>query len=207
MMTIDLLLKALADTLLMVGLSTLIGSVLGTFLAGVMHQYPRLGLHAGLCAIEAVPFMILLVLLLPITRWCMGTSIGPLAACIPLTIGALPMYIRACHQHFNDLSPVLSHTLTMMHASPWQSMRHVYLPEVWPKLIGTSAQLSVHLLGYATIAGVMGGGGLGDSAIQYGYQQYQSSVMWITTLILMLLVLSLQRLGNHLTQRFSKACV
>ena len=121
MMTIDLLLKALADTLLMVGLSRV--GVLGTFLAGIMHQYPRLGLHAGLCAIEAVPFMIC---------WCccsrsrcMGTSIGPLAACIPLTIGALPMYIRACHQHFNDLSPVLSHTLTMMHASPWQSMRRL----------------------------------------------------------------------------------
>jgi D-methionine transport system permease protein len=189
MMFYDVLL-ATGQTLYMVLLSTifaiLLGLPLGTLLFTSTHVKPNRTLNrliSGFINISrSIPFIILLVALIPFTRLIVGTSIGLHAAIVPLTIGATPFYA--------------------MGASTRQMIRYILIPEALPALIHAVTVTAITLVNYSAMAGTVGGGGLGDLAIRYGYQRFNVTIMIATVVILIVIVQLLQMGGDRLSRRF-----
>lgn len=206
------LLSATAETLYMVIISTclacLLGLPLGTLLFSSNHIKPRPWLHrsiAGLINISrSIPFIILLVALIPLTRLLIGTSIGINAAIVPLTLGATPFFARLVDNTYQSLPPGLIETGFSMGASTWQMIRYILLPEALPSLIHAVTVTAITLVNYSAMAGTVGGGGLGDLAIRYGYQRFNVTIMFATVVILIILVQLLQMGGDKLARYFSR---
>jgi D-methionine transport system permease protein len=210
---INLLFTSLLDTLLMVGVSgaiaVLAGIPLGVALVvtdrGALLQH--MGLHGILAAIinatRSVPFIILMVAIIPFTRWIAQTSIGTTAAIVPLSLAAIPFMARISENAIREVDPGLVTAARAMGASPMQIITKVLLAEAFPGLIAATIVTLVSLVGYSAMAGVIGGGGLGDLGIRYGYQRYRPDVMGAVVVLLIVLVQAIQSFGDWMVRRMS----
>lgn len=206
-----LLWQATLDTLWMVLPAALLAEVLGLAL-GVLLTLTRPGgltanpflfrvLDAVVNVGRSLPFIILLVLLIPFTRLLTGTSIGSTAAIVPLTIAAIPFVARLVDGALRDVPHGVTEAARAMGASTAQVVGKVLLPEARPALIHSFTVMLVSLIGYSAMAGAIGGGGLGDLAIRYGYQRFETGVMFATVIVLLLLVQGVQWLGDRAAAR------
>jgi D-methionine transport system permease protein len=202
------------DTLTMVALAgafgTLIGLPLGIFLAtsraGELFPAPAANRILGLVvnATRSTPFIILVVAIVPLTRLIVGTSIGTRAAVVPLTIAAIPFIARVIEAAIREVDQGLVEAARAFGASPLQIVQKVLLPEALPSVTLALTLTAVSLLGYSAMVGAVGGGGLGDLGIRYGYQRFMPEVMAIVVIVLIVLVQGVQTLGELLARRFDK---
>ncbi|MCR4867361.1 MAG: ABC transporter permease [Lachnospiraceae bacterium] len=153
---------------------------------------------------RSLPFLILLVLLIPFTRLVTGSSIGTKASIVPLTVGAIPIVARMVESSLSEVSPGIIEAATSMGASPLYIITHFILPEATPSLLLGAAINIATVLGYSAMAGVIGGGGLGAIALQYGYYRYQKEVLWTTVTILVIMVMVIQESGNVVAKKVRK---
>lgn len=199
--------QALLDTLLMVGVSGGIAFLAGIPLAlllivtapGGFWASPGVHRAAGYIVngFRAVPFIVLLVALIPFTRWVVGTTIGVWAAIVPLAISATPFFARIAEVSLREVDPGLIEAAQAMGCRKRDIVRHVYLPEALPGIIGGFTITLVALISSSAMAGAVGAGGLGDLAIRYGYQRFDSQVMLVVIVALLLLVSLVQFAGDH----------
>jgi D-methionine transport system permease protein len=208
---VDLLVSSLWETIVMVFTSGFIGFVVGIPLGVLLHLSKKNGLLESTTLNKilgtivnigrSIPFIILLVALIPVTRFIVGSSIGTAAAIVPLTIGAIPFIARLVEGALLEIPAGLVEAAQAMGAKPMQIIRKVLLPEALPGIINAATITLVTLVGYSAMAGTVGGGGLGDVGIRYGYQRFDATVMMITIVILVILVQLIQSLGDHLVKR------
>ena len=211
---IKLLITGTLDTLQMTVISTImamiIGIPLGVVLVGTSkgHILENAALNKILGAIvnatRSIPFIILMVAIIPFTRMVVGTSIGTTAACVPLTLAAIPFLARLVETSIKDIQFGVIEAAQSMGASPFQIIRKVLLPEALPTIIDNVTVLIVNLIGYSAMAGAIGGGGLGDIAIRYGYQRFQGDIMLATIIILIIMVQVIQMIGDGLSKAMNK---
>jgi len=208
---IELLVDSLGQTMVMVFTAGLIGFTVGIPLGVLLHLSKKRGLLENTTLNKclgvvvnigrSIPFIILLVALIPVTRFIVGTSIGTAAAIVPLTIGAIPFIARLVEGALLEVPSGLVEAAQAMGAKPMQIISKVLLPEALPGIINAITITLVTLVGYSAMAGTVGGGGLGDVGIRYGYQRFDATVMMITVVILVLLVQLIQSIGDHLVKR------
>ena len=153
---------------------------------------------------RSLPFLILLVLLIPFTRFVVGQSIGTTAAIVPLTIGAIPIVARMVETSLNEVQPGIIEAATSMGASPLYTILHFIIPEATPSLLQGGAINVATVLGYSAMAGVIGGGGLGAIALQYGYYRYQKDVLFTTVALLIIMVMLIQEIGIWMSKKHRK---
>ena len=191
-------------------LGTLIGAPLGIFLAtsrrGELLSAPVLNGVLGLIvnAARSTPFIILVVAIIPLTRLIAGTSIGTTAAIVPLTIASAPFIARLIETAIREVDAGLIEAARAMGAAPFQIVRKVLIPEAMPGIILGLTLAVVSLIGYSAMVGAVGGGGLGDLGIRYGYQRFMPEVMLAVVVILILLVQLVQSCGEWIAARFDK---
>lgn len=154
--------------------------------------------------VRSVPFLILLVAILPFTRWIVGTTIGSTATIVPLIVAAAPFVARMVESSLKEVDPGVVEAARAMGSSAVQIIFKVLLPEAKPSLlVGCTISLAT-ILGYSAMAGFVGGGGLGAIAINYGYYRYQGEIMWITVILLVLIVQLFQEIGLRLVRKVDK---
>ncbi len=198
----------------MVGVATLFTILLGLPL-GVLLVITDRGqiwaspsLNRALAAIvnvgRSLPFIILLVAIIPLTRLIVGTSIGSTAAIVPLTIAAIPFFARVVETALREVDRGLIEAAQSMGATNWHIISKVLLPEAMPSLVLGLTITVIGLLGYSAMAGTVGGGGLGDLAIRFGYNRFQTDVMIATVVLLIILVQGIQMLGDAAARRIAK---
>jgi D-methionine transport system permease protein len=158
-------------------------------------------------AFRSTPFIILMIAIIPLTRLLVGTSIGTIAAIVPLTVAAVPFVARLAESSLREVDPGLIEAAQAMGASPWQIVTKVLVPEAWPGIVAGITITLVNLVGYSAMAGAVGGGGLGDLGIRYGYQRFQLEVMVVVVIVLILLVQGIQSLGDWLSGRLNKRLI
>ncbi|RAW07023.1 methionine ABC transporter permease [Halomonas elongata] len=208
---INLILDATLDTLYMVAVSGLIAAALGIPL-GVMLYVTRprqilaqpvlnsvLGIVTNIG--RSIPFIILMVAIIPFTRALVGSSIGTNAAAVPLTIAAIPFIARLVEGALNEISPGLVEAAQSMGATPWQIITKVLLPEARGGIFTALTVTIVTLVSYSAMAGAVGGGGLGDLGIRYGYNRFNPTIMLITVAILVIMVQGFQSIGDYLVRK------
>lgn len=206
--------KAAVETLLMVSLTlvlaTLVGVPLGIILVvtrpGHILPSPKVyqALNIIINLVRAVPFIILMVALLPLSRQIVGTTIGVKGAIVPLTIFTIPFIGRVVESALLEVDPGLIEAFQAMGATPLQIIQRVLLKESKPGLILALTIAAISLIGASAMAGIVGAGGLGDLAIRFGYVRYELDVMIITIIVLIILVQGVQSLGNRLAARLKK---
>ena len=209
-----LLLKALGETVSMVAISmvaaSLIGIPLGVLLVTtarhqILECVPFNRILAGVVnAVRSIPFIILMVAIIPFTRLVVGSSIGTTAAMVPLTIAAIPFIGRQVETSLREVPEGIIEAALGMGATPLQIIWHVYLPEAMPGIISQLTTVVIGLVGASAMAGAIGGGGLGDLAIRYGYQRFRPEVMLATVIVLIILVQVVQFAGNTVARRLNK---
>lgn len=207
----QLLLQGTLDTLYMTLVSTAIAYLIGIPLGVILVITRREGIcpapktNAVLGTIvnimRSVPFLILIIVLIPFTRLVAGTSIGATATIVPLIVGAAPFIARMVESSLLEVDAGVVEAAQAMGASPWQIVTKVLLKESVPSLVTGAAIALTTILGYSAMACAVGGGGLGDLAIKYGYHRYQTDVLLLTLVILVLLVQVIQALGNAVAKR------
>ena len=205
-MSLDLLLKASFETFSMVLVSALCAALIGIPLGFALFIYNKDKLSAKpavyhslafiVNASRSIPFIILMVAVIPFTRLIVGTSIGTVAAMVPLTLAAIPFLARLVESALMEVPKGLIEASEAMGAHPMQLIRFVLWPEALPGIINALTVTLVSLVGYSAMAGAIGGGGLGDLAIRFGYQRFDGVVMLITVIVLILMVQGLQSLGE-----------
>ena len=210
---IDLFVSSFGETLMMVAISGLVGSALGIPLGILLHLTGRDGILpnvafnriAGLLvnAVRSTPFIILLVAVIPFTRFFVGTSIGTAAAIVPLTIAAAPFVARLVESALREVDRGLVEAAQAMGATTWQIIYKVLVPEAFAGIVAGLTITFVSLVGYSAMAGAIGGGGLGDLGIRYGYQRFLPEVMVAVVLILIVFVQLVQSLGDLLVRKLS----
>jgi D-methionine transport system permease protein len=151
--------------------------------------------------IRSLPFVILLVLVLPLTQWLLSSIIGPGAASVPLSIAAVAFYARLVHASLSEVDPGVLEAAVAAGATAGQIVWHVLLPESLPGLLRGLTVTAISLIGYSAMAGIVGGGGVGDLAIRFGYYRYETRVMVATVVVLVVLVQLVQMLGDALARR------
>lgn len=204
---------ALLQTLLMVSVSGAAAFLVGLPLALLLYAtdkgriWQQVQLNRGVGAIvngfRSLPFIILLVALIPLTRMVVGTSIGTTAAIVPLSIAAIPFYARIAEVSLNEVDSGLIEAVKAMGGSRWAIITQVLIPEALPGLVAGFTVTLVSLINASAMAGAVGGGGLGDLAIRYGYQRFDTVVMINVIIILIVLVCSIQWLGDWLSRQLS----
>lgn len=207
----NLLLKSTAETFYMLGVSALIAAVVGIPLGILLVVTEKNGILACrllnkplafiINMIRSIPFIILMVAIIPLTRLIAGTSIGTTAAIVPLTIAAIPYTARMVETSIREVPFGLIEAAESMGASPFQIIKKVLIPEALPSIIENITVVIVTLIGSSAMAGTIGGGGLGDLAIRYGYQRFQADVMVATILVLIVVVQLIQFIGSNLAKR------
>ncbi len=211
---LNLLWQSLYETLYMVvvssALSALFGIPLGVLLlvTDKNHILENAAINKPLGTIvnmlRSIPFIILMVAIIPFTRIIAGTSIGTTAACVPLTIAAIPFTGRLVETALKEVPQGLIEAAQSMGASPLEIIYKVLLPEAMPAIIDSITNVIVNLIGYSAMAGAIGGGGLGDLAIRYGYQRFRADVMLATIAILIVVVQIIQSTGNIMSRAVNK---
>ena len=205
--------RATIDTLLMLGgamaLTVVFGIPLGVFLylsgKGRLAANPVLNglLSFVVNVLRSVPFIILLIVMLPVTVLLVGTSLGVAGAIPPLVVGAAPFYARLVETALREVDKGVVEATQAMGGSTWQIVTRALLPEAMPGVIAGATVTAIALVSYTAMAGVVGAGGLGDLAIRFGYQRFQTDVMVVTVLLLLILVQGLQMLGDRLVAAVS----
>ena len=200
-------LTALLQTLTMVGVSGVIAFVLGIPLAVLLvvtapdgiDPSPRLyrALSTLVDGVRSTPFIIMLILFIPVTRWLLGSAIGVPAAIVPLTIGITPYFARISEISLREVGAGLVEAARAMGCSRWHIIRHVLLPEALPGIVAGMTISVVALFNTSAMAGALGAGGLGDLAIRYGYQRYDTAIMIYVVILLFVLVTLAQYLGER----------
>ena len=191
-------------------LSLIIGLPLGLALvvtsrSGIAEQGPiNRVLGVLVDGFRAVPFIILLIALIPLTRLIVGTALGTTAAIVPLTIAAIPYYARVAEVSLRDVDRGLIDAVRAMGGNRWTIVREVLIPEAMPGIVAGFTVTMVTLIGASAMAGTIGGGGLGELAIRYGYQRYETNVMIAVVIILIILVWGMQWLGDRLANRLDR---
>ena len=211
---INLLLQGFLETVQMTVISTVVAVLLGVPLGVILvitsrgHIMQNDAVNKVLGAIvnatRSIPFIILMVAIIPFTRFVAGTSIGTTAACVPLTLAAIPFLARLVETAIKEVNGGVIEAAQSMGATPLQIIWKVLLPEALPTLIDNITVLIVNLISYSAMAGAIGGGGLGDIAIRYGYQRFQGDVMLATIIILIVLVQVIQSAGDYLSRKVNK---
>ena len=211
---VDAIKSGIWETLSMTFFSSLFSYIIGLPLGVILYSTSKgrllqnrpvnfvLGFIVNI--MRSLPFLILLVLLIPFTRFVVGTSIGTTASIVPLTVGAIPIVARMVESSLEEVQPGIIEAATAMGASPFYIIVHFILPEATPSLLQGGAINVATVLGYSAMAGVIGGGGLGAIALQYGYYRYQKEVLWTTVALLVLLVMIIQEAGGFIAKRTRK---
>jgi D-methionine transport system permease protein len=205
--------EAAGDTLLMLAASLVITILLGLPLGVALYVTGRGRIlenrivHALLSfvvnVLRSVPFIILLIVMLPVTVLLVGTSLGVAGAIPPLVVGAAPFYARLVETALREVERGMIEATQAMGGTTWQIVRRVLLPEALPGLIAGATVTAIALVGYTAMAGVVGAGGLGDLAIRFGSQRFQTDVMVVTVVLLLVIVQILQVLGDRWVARVS----
>ena len=203
------------ETLEMTFFSALIAYLIGLPLGIILYATARgrllenriINLVLGVIVniLRSLPFLILLVLLIPFTRLVTGSSIGTIASIVPLTIGTIPIVARMVEASLCEVQPGIIEAATAIGASPFYIILHFILPEATPSLLQGAAINVATVLGYSAMAGVIGGGGLGAIALQYGYYRYQKDVLWSTVALLVIMVMIIQEVGNLIAKKKRKS--
>lgn len=209
----SLLLNATGETLYMVALAAvftlLIGLPVGVllFITRAEGIWPQRAIAQPLNLLvnigRALPFIILLIALIPFTRLLIGTTLGSTAAVVPITLGAFPFFARMVENALAEVDRGRIEAVVAMGGTQWHLISRVLLPEALPALIGGVTLTLVMLIGFSAMAGVIGGGGLGDLAIRYGYQRFNNTMMIATVIVLLLLVWAVQKLGDGVVNRLA----
>ncbi|AWK88640.1 methionine ABC transporter permease [Azospirillum thermophilum] len=210
----ELLFKALLDTLHMVAVSGALGTVIGLPIGVLLAVTGRGELLQNLVfnrivgaivnMTRSTPFIILVVAIIPFTRLIAGTSIGTTAAIVPLTVAAAPFIARIVENAIREVDRGLIEAAQAMGATPFQIVRKVLLPEALPAIVMGLTLSAVSLIGYSAMVGAVGGGGLGDLGIRYGYQRFLPEVMLAVVVVLIVLVQIVQSTGDWIAQRVNK---
>lgn len=209
------------NTIYMVFCSTLIALLFGLPLGIILtitdqgHLKENRWLHQFLGSFvnlgRSFPFAILMVALIPLTRWIVGTSLGTTASVVPLSIAAIPFMARLVESSLKEVNKEMIEAAVVMGSSSWQIIHKILIPEALPSLILALTTTVINLIGYSAMAGMMGGGGLGKIAIQYGYQRFNVTLMIVTVIILVILVQAIQMIGNgwarYLNQKRGKGLI
>ena len=211
---IDKYVQAFFQTLLMVGVSAFIAIALGLVLAVVLtvtaprNLYPRPRFHRALSiavnVCRAIPFIILLIALLPVTRFLVGTTLGTWAAVVPLAANLIPFYARIAQVSLNDVDAGLVEAARAMGCRRWHIIWHVLLPEALPGIVGGFTITLVTMINSSAMAGAIGAGGLGDIAYRYGYQRFDTQIMLTVIVLLVALVVLIQVSGDRLARVLNK---
>ncbi|WPO99886.1 methionine ABC transporter permease [Pseudomonas sp. HR96] len=206
--------QASLDTGVMLGASLLFTILLGLplgvllFVCGPRQLFEEKRLYAllALCVnvLRSLPFIILLIVLIPVTVLITGTSLGVAGAIPPLVIGTTPFFARLVETALREVDRGIIEATQSMGATPWQIIVRALLPEALPGIIAAITVTSITLVSYTAMAGVVGAGGLGDLSIRFGYQRFQTDVMVVTVIILVVLVQVLQTIGDKLVVHFSR---
>ena len=204
--TIQMIANGVLESLYMTLASTLAAYIVGLPLGVILvitekdsilpHPFLNKVLNVVVNILRSVPFIILMFLVIPITRFVAGTSIGSTAAIVPLFIAAAPFIARIVETSIKEVDQGIIEAALSMGASPWNIILKVMLPETKPSLILNAAIATTTILGYSAMAGVMAGGGLGDIATRYGWYRYDPSILWTTVVLLVLIVQVLQGIGT-----------
>lgn len=210
----SLILEATVDTLLMTGFSllftVLIGLPLGVILFltsknQMLHNAPVYHvLSFTVNVLRSVPFLILLIVMIPLTRVMAGTSLGVQGAIPPLVASAAPFFARLVENVLRELDPGVSEASRAMGANSRQTVLMALIPEATTGIVAAVIVTAIALVGYSAMSGVIGGGGLGDLALRFGYQRYQTDVMVVTVVILVVMVQVLQVVGDRLVTRLNR---
>lgn len=200
------------ETLIMVVFSTIFSCIIGLPLGVLLHAsgaeehggiHPMPILNSILSRIVNVfrsfPFIILIIILMPLSRLIIGTSIGTAATIVPLSIAAAPFVARIVESALKEIDPGVVQAARAMGSTNWQIIRKVLIPEAMPSLVSGVTLTIINLIGYSAMAGALGGGGLGDLAIRYGYQRFMPSYMVVAVIIILVMVEIIQVIGNKLS--------
>lgn len=211
---IPLLTKALGETVYMVVVSMIIATIIGVPLGVLLHTTSKGQILESLAvnrivgaivnAMRSIPFIILLVAIIPFTRLLVGSAIGTTAAMVPLVIAAIPFIGRQVETSLKEVPFGLVEAAQSMGATPAQIIWKVLLPESMSSIVAQLTTVIISLVGESAMAGAVGGGGLGDLAIRYGYQRFRPEIMLATVVILIVLVQLVQFVGNTLAKRLDK---
>lgn len=206
--------QAFWETLVMVGISTVASVIFGTLLGVALFMtsknqlaenklfYRILGNITNL--MRAFPFVILMIVIIPATRLLVGTTIGPVAASVALSLAGLFYFARLVEQNLRDVPKGIIEAGQAMGASTWTIIRKILLVEARSSLVLSITTLTISLLSYSAAAGMIGGGGLGDLAIRYGYNRYQNDVMIFMVILLVVMVIIIQSVGNLVAEKLDK---
>lgn len=210
---INLLIQGVGETLQMTVISTIASMIIGIPLGVILvvtskghilaNKFINTILGAIVNAGRSIPFIILMVAIIPFTRMVVGTSIGTTAACVPLTLSAIPFLARLVETSIKEVNFGVIEAAQTMGASPFQIIKKVLLPESKSNIVDNVTVLVVNLISYSAMAGAIGGGGLGDIAIRYGYQRFQGDVMIATIIILIVMVQICQMIGDTISRRLN----
>ena len=210
----EILLPALWDTIYMVVLATIFSTIIGFILAILLVVTEKTGLRANkvifnildftINVLRSFPFIILMIAIFPFTKLIVGKSIGTTAAIVPLTIGAAPFAARVIQSALKEVDPGVVEAAKSFGASNFQILYKVLIKEAMPSIVMGITLTIINLIGYSAMAGAIGGGGLGDVAIKYGYYRFRTDIMIYTVLILIVLVQLLQSLGYVIYKSLNK---
>jgi D-methionine transport system permease protein len=211
---INLLVEGTFETLYMTVVSTLLAYLIGIPLGVLLYVTDKNGIHPSrvinllvgtiVNIFRSIPFLILLVMILPMTRFIVGTTIGSTATIVPLVVAAAPYVARMVESSLKEVDAGVVEAARAMGTSTWQMITKVFLPEAKPSLMVGAAISLATILGYSAMAGFVGGGGLGTIAINYGYYRYQFDIMFITVILLVIIVQIFQEGGLALVRKFDK---
>ncbi|MBH0159133.1 ABC transporter permease [Fictibacillus sp. 5RED26] len=192
------------------GVSLIVGLPLGIILfvtdKGLLFENVWIKQIAGILVnlIRSVPFIILLVALLPLTQLITGTTIGPTAASVSLSVAAIPFFARLVETSLREIDKGVIEAAVAVGATPWMIIREVLLPEAKPGIVQAITVTAISLLGYSAMAGIVGGGGIGDFAIRFGYYRYDNTIMLTTVILLIVIVQLMQVIGDGAAKAVNK---
>lgn len=211
---LPLITKALGETVYMVAVSMIISSLLGIPLGVLLHTTSKGQIleclpvnrvvGAIVNAIRSIPFIILMVAIIPLTRLIVGSAIGTTAAMVPLVLASVPFIGRQVETSLREIPYGIVEAAQSMGATPLQIIRKVSLPEAMPNIVAQLTTVVISLIGESAMAGAIGGGGLGDLAIRYGYQRFRPDIMIATVIVLIIMVQIVQFAGNKLAKHLDK---
>ncbi|WP_044935805.1 methionine ABC transporter permease [Pseudobutyrivibrio sp. LB2011] len=211
---INMILEGIRDTLYMTIVSTLIAYVLGLPLGILLKVTSKDGLKPNVVVyrildvicnvVRSIPFLILLILLIPFTRFVVGKSYGSTATIVPLVVCAAPYIARMVESSLNEVDPGVIEAAKSMGASNWDIVFKVMLVEARTSLIVGATITTGNILGYSAMSGTVGGGGLGDIAVRYGYYRWQTDIMIVTVILLIILFQIIQNVGMKVASNLDK---
>lgn len=206
--------QATLDTLFMLGFAVLFSTIIGipvglllflTNKGGILQNrlvYSLLSFVVNV--LRSIPFIILLIVMIPTTTFLVGTSLGAKGTIPPLVVGAFPFFARLVENSLKEIEKGIFHMAESCGATTWQIIWHILLPEIMPSLVASITVTAIALVSYTAMAGAVGGGGLGDLAIRYGYQRFETEVMITTVVLMVIMVQVIQFLGDSLVKIIRK---